>query len=341
MLDATEASYLAGARNGDEHHFTKLTEPYRAELQVHCYRMLGSLQDAEDLVQETLLRAWKHLRTFEGRASFRAWLYKIATNACLDALAKRSRRVLPTVTYSAADPQEPFSPPTPDPIWLDPLPDTLLAGIAPSAEAHYTVYESVRLAFLVALQILPPRQRAVLILRDVLGWRAKEVADLLEMTVSAANSVLHRARTTLVKHYHPTELDEVQVSPIDETTQKLLDQYTQAWESADVTGLVTLLKEDAAFTMPPSSSWYQGREAINTFLTAVIFVGENNQWRLKPIQANSQPAFGLYKRNPERDVYQAFAIQVLTIEEAQITDVTNFLNPTLFSRFGLPPHLEA
>ncbi|MCP4537968.1 MAG: sigma-70 family RNA polymerase sigma factor [Chloroflexi bacterium] len=337
MLDSTENTHLTGARNGDQKQFDNLVEPYCAELQVHCYRMLGSLQDAEDQLQETLLRAWRHLHSFRHAGSFRAWLYKIATNVCLDTLDKRTRRSLPTVTHPAANVEEPFAPFSTDPIWLEPFPDTLLTGIVPSSEAQYSTYESVRLAFLVALQILPPRQRAVLILRDVLDLRAKEVAELLEITVSSANSVLHRARTTLRKHYHPYEPDDAPVSPTDEMTQQLLDRYVRVWETADMDGLVMLLKEEATLAMPPSSSWYQGRTAISAFLANAIFVeDERNLWRLRPTRANAQPAFGLYKRNPDTGSYQAFAIQVLTVDGGQVAAITTFLNPALFPRFSLP-----
>lgn len=341
MLNSTEQTYLSEARAGNPHDFERLVEPYRAELQLHCYRMLGSLQDAEDSLQETLLRVWRHLHTFQSRASFRAWLYRIATNVCLDTLEKKKRRVLPTVTHQPGDPQQPFSPPTPDLIWLEPFPDAFLDGIVPNPETQYSIRESVRLAFLVALQSLPPRQRAILILRDVLDWRAKEVADQLDITVSAVNSALHRARATLNRHYQGEKPVEVQNTGIDETTHRLLDQYLQAWESANVTALVALLKKDAAFTMPPSSSWYRGRADINLFLGTVIFGGQAaNQWRLQPTRANAQPAFGLYKFDPEIEKYRPFAIQVLTLGDTQVADVTNFLNPMLFSVFNLPAELE-
>jgi RNA polymerase sigma-70 factor (ECF subfamily) len=196
-LDPMINARLAAARAGDQHEFGGLTEPYRRELQLHCYRILGSLQDAEDTVQETMLRAWRKLNTFEGRASLRAWLYRIATNACFDALAKRPRRVLPVSAQPAADPRAPMSPPLTEPIWLEPYPDDLIAEPEAGPEARYTARESVALAFIAALQSLPPRQRAVLILRDVLDWQASEVAQTLDLTVSAANSALHRARVTL------------------------------------------------------------------------------------------------------------------------------------------------
>jgi RNA polymerase sigma-70 factor, ECF subfamily len=339
-LEATESTYLAGARRGDHRHFEQLVEPYRAELQLHCYRMLGSLLDAEDLLQETLLRAWKYLASYEGAASFRAWLYKIATNACLDALDKRARRILPTVSHPAADPNQPFVPPGPEATWLEPIPDALLPHAALNPEAEYSTRESVRLAFMVALQMLPARQRAVLILRDVIGWRAREVADLLDTTVPAVNSALHRARTAVSRPYQAGQLAEMSVSPNDEATRTLLDQYVRAWEAADVKGLIALLKEDATITMPPSPSWYAGRAAIGAFLAAAILVGgDSSVWRLKRAAANAQPAFGIYRHDPAGHCYQAFAIQVLTLDRGQVSEITNFLQPDLFDRFALPPHL--
>ncbi|MCI0398915.1 MAG: sigma-70 family RNA polymerase sigma factor [Chloroflexi bacterium] len=339
MPSPHELAHLTAARHGDAYHFSQLTEPYRAELQVHCYRMLGSLEDAEDLVQETLLRAWRSLDTFVTHISFRAWLYKIATNACLDVLDKRSRRTLPPVAHLPADPHEPHVPTTEAFLWLEPYPDSLLPNIAPNPESRYSQQESIRLAFLVALQSLPPRQRAVLLLCDVLAWPVKEVAGHLGMTLPAANSALHRARSTLRKrYYHRSETDILQEMQADLPTQQVLDRYMQAWETADVNSLVALLQEDATFAMPPSPSWYWGREAIHIFLTTTLFIQEGRQrWRLQPSRANAQPAFGLYQYEPGKGLYDASAIQVLTIRGQQIADVTTFVNPALFARFNLPP----
>ena len=338
MLNATEASRLAAARAGDPDEFSGLTEPYRRELQVHCYRMLGSLQDAEDLVQETMLRAWRRFDTFEGRASVRAWLYRIATNACLDALHKRPRRALPADSAPASDPGRPPESPVSEPVWLEPFPDDLLAAPEEDPEARYTARESVTLAFLTALQLLPPRQRAVLLMRDVLGWRASEVAGLLDLTIPAVNSALHRARVTLALHYHAGA--GAQTAPKDdENLRALLERYVRAWEAADVPGLLSLLKEEAAFAMPPSPSWYRGRDAIRVFLSAAIFTdGSRGRWRRVLVSANSQPAFAVYERGAGGS-YQAFAIEVLTMDRNQIADVTTFINPALFSRFGLPDRL--
>jgi len=263
-----EAERLTAARLGDSQSFSELTEPYRRELQVHCYRILGSLHDAEDMVQETMLRAWKRLETYEGRASLRAWLYKIAIHACLDLLDRqRSRRLLPAQTGPASDPHGQISPPTTEILWLDPIPDEWLEDrSAINPEARYSDSESISLAFLTALQALPPRQRAVLILRDVLDFSAIETAEVLDLTVSAVNSALHRARTSLSHGY---QRYDIQV--YDEHTQSLLELFVKAWESADVDGLVALLKEDAALAMPPSPSWFRGRDAIRVFLAGTIF----------------------------------------------------------------------
>src|SRR5512135_2033017 len=288
--DPIEAARLAAARRGDQQEFSGLTEPYRHELQVHCYRILGSFHDAEDLVQETLLRAWRRLDTYEGRASFRAWLYKIATNACLDALDRRPKRTLPIALHAATDPGDPILSPVTEPIWLEPFPDELFDPPDGGPEARYDAREGVTLAFLVALQVLPPRQRAVLILCDVLDWHAREAADLLELTVSAVNSLLHRARTTLAKRYRAGSRDAIRTTPPDSVIAILLHRYVRAWEMANVDELVSLLKEDARFLMPPMPSWYQGRVAIRAFISATILAGAAvDRWRLQPIHVNAQP----------------------------------------------------
>ncbi|RPJ26615.1 MAG: sigma-70 family RNA polymerase sigma factor [Chloroflexi bacterium] len=339
-----EAKHLPAARNGDAGQFSELTEPYRRELQVHCYRILGSLHDAEDLVQETFLRAWKRLETFEGRASFRSWLYKIATNACLDFLdQQRSRRFLPNTNLPSADPQTGISPPAPEMSWLEPFPDEWLSD--PSAvnpEARYTDTESVSFSFLTALQVLPPRQRAVLILRDVLDFSANETAEVLEITVSSANSALHRARVTLAERYHGREPEGSTPSLTDQRTQWLLDHFVQAWETADVEGLVALLKEDAILAMPPSPSWYLSRDAIRIFVAATVFGDDgmfggkaSRRWRLMPTHANGSPAFAIYQRD-EKNEYQAFGLIALTIVEDQLTQIISFIDPSLPLLFGFP-----
>jgi RNA polymerase sigma-70 factor, ECF subfamily len=342
-----EDSRLIAAKNGDKDQFGELTEPYRRELQIHCYRILGSLQEAEDLVQETFLRAWRRLDTYQGRASFRAWLYKIATNACLDVLDQRqSRRLLPMDIYPASDPGAAIVPPPSEVVWLEPFPDEWLVDqTAANPEARYSLYESVSLAFLTALQALPPRQRAVLILIDILDWSAREVAELLETSLSAMNSALHRARITLAKHYHSPEQESAIHPEPDERTQKLLDQYVEAWQTADIAGLVALLKKDAILTMPPSPSWYRGRNAIRRFAARTVLADQGmfggkakGRWRLLALHANAQPAFAIYQRT-ENGNYQFSGIHVLTIRSHQLTQITCFMDPAFSRYFSVFPQI--
>jgi RNA polymerase sigma-70 factor (ECF subfamily) len=306
------------------------------------------LHDAEDLVQETLLRAWKRLDTYEGRASFRSWLYKIATNACLDILdQRRNRRFLPIDILPASDPGAQITSPSPEMTWLEPFPDEWLSDkSALNPEARYTNSESVSLAFLTALQILPPRQRAILILRDVLDFSASETAELLELTISSVNSALHRARATLTQRYHGRKPEGPVNSPTDERTQWLLDQFVEAWETANVEGLVALLKEDAALAMPPSPSWYQGREAIRLFVSATVFANDgmfsgkaSQRWRLLRMQANAAPAFAIYQR-AEGNEYQAFGIHVLDLDADGFAQIISFIDPSLPPRFGFPESID-
>jgi RNA polymerase sigma-70 factor (ECF subfamily) len=331
---------LETARRGDQQAFARLAEPYRRELLAHCYRLLGSAQEAEDLVQETMLRAWRRLETYAGRAPFRAWLYRIATNACLDALERRPRRWLPTLAYAAADPEAPIRPPILEPVWLEPFPDdwlgdtTTLAGANP--EARYTARESVRLAFVAALQTLPPRQRAVLILRDVLDWPAAEAAGCLDMTVSAVNSALHRARSRLAQQPQ-LERERRRTDLPDADAQRLLERYVNAWETADVAGLVALLREEAVVTMPPSPTWCQGADSIRRFAAGNVFAGQaRGRWHLRPVGANGQPAFGVYQRSAEGNQAEGVGIQVLTLEGAAVARMDTFMTPALLGVFGLP-----
>lgn len=339
-----ETARLDAALRGDSHQFGELTEPYRRELQVHCYRILGSLHEAEDMVQETLLKAWKRLATYERRASFRAWLYKIATNTCLDFLdQRRSRRLLPLDALPQSDPNTSILPPAAEMTWLEPFPDEWLRDTnALNPEARYTDSESISLSFMTALQLLPPRQRAVLILRDVLDFSANETAEVLEITVSSANSALHRARKTLAQNYQNRDPESAAQALIDEKSQWLLDHFLQAWETADVDGLVALLRADAALAMPPSPSWYQGLEAIRIFVASTVFADggmfsgkASGRWRLVPTQANSSPAFAIYQRAEKGD-YQAFGIHVLDFKEAKLSQIISFIDPSLPARFGLP-----
>jgi RNA polymerase sigma-70 factor, ECF subfamily len=339
-LDPTLSSRLAAARAGDEAAFSGLTEPHRRELQVHCYRILGSLIEAEDLVQETLLRAWRRLETFEGRASFRAWLYKIATNACLDALdRRRTQRTLPHAVTTPSTLGQPLQPPVTDPVWLEPLPDDLLADVTEQPEAKFTAHESVTLAFMVALQSLPPRQRAVVILCDVLDWKAAEAADCLEMTVSAVNSALHRGRETLALHYHGQGRDTL-TRASDPRTRHLLDRFVNAWEAADVDALVSLLREDALVAMPPIPNWYKGREAIGVFLAATLFAGDpTGRWKLLPTKANGSLALGFYQQMQPGGPHVGAGVQVITLDGESVSEIMAFMNPELLPHFGLPAAL--
>jgi RNA polymerase sigma-70 factor (ECF subfamily) len=333
---------LDGARRGDHEAFQSLTEPHRRELKVHCYRMLGSLHDAEDLVQETLLRAWRGLNRFEGRASFRSWLYRIATNACLNAIASRrgARRLLPEAygppTQSAPD--ETITPPNTEIAWLEPYPDALLEGIpdtAPGPDARYDLQESVQLAFVAAIQHLPPRQRAVLLLRDVLGWSASEAAELLDGSVASVNSALQRARATLAKRL-PSEEDSDSLAEPDEGQRALLDRYVRAWERTDLDALVALLREEAVFSMPPWDLWFHGRAAIRGFLHWAWRGRGPGDVRLVPIAANRQPAFAQYHRDSEKNEWHAHSIWIPSLKDGTIAALNGFISEDLFAAFELP-----
>lgn len=321
----------------DEQAFGALTEPYRRELQVHCYRMMGSVQDAEDMVQETFLRAWRRRDSYEGRASVRAWLYKIATNACLDALDKRARRVVPFTRQGVSTLDESIPDDVKEPIWLEPFPDEWLAWDDVGPDGHYATHENITLAFITVLHLLPPRQRAVLILRDVLEWEASEVANLLGTTVASVKSALHRARETMTAHKR-ANFEGVAPQQLDDQRQSLLENYVRAWQTADINGLLNLLREDAIFSMPPIPSWYQGRATIGGLVGKTIFAGHaNGRWHLVPTRANGQIAYGLYRRNDAQGVYTGYGIQVLTFgDDGQIADIITFRSPSLIAAFKMP-----
>ena len=333
--------------HGDQSASSLMIEPYRRELLLHCYRLLGSLHDAEDAVQDAMLRAWRHFDTFTEKdpGSLRRWLYTIATNTSLDILKKCSPRTLPTVASPASDATKPVAPRSAEVLWLEPFPDSWLAEATENPEARYTRHESVSLAFLTALQLLPPRQRAILLLSDVLDWRAVEIAQLLEISVGAVNSALHRARVTLEKNYQREQPEMVPPGRTNAAIDALLARYLHMWETDDVDGLVALLKEDATLSMPPVPSWYQGREAIRAILLAVLFPpGVQNRWRLSPTRANGQPALVVYRADEATRSYRAFAIQVVTLDATlrdlpQIAEVTAFLEPELVTSFGFPLQL--
>jgi RNA polymerase sigma-70 factor, ECF subfamily len=317
----------------DEAVFVRLTDPYRRELLEHCYRMLGSVHDAEDLVQETYLRAWRGYAGFEGRASLRTWLHRIATSACLTALERRRGRALPAgLGAPAPDPDHPLDPPLPETTWLEPLPDALHA--APNADPAAIVVgrEGLRLAMVAALQHLPPRQRAVLLLRDVLRWRAAEVAALLDTSTVAVNSALQRARARLAE---VAPVEDAQVTPSDAQQRALLDRYVAAFENADMAALTRLLTDEATWEMPPFTTWVTGPEAIARLITAQCPSGPGDHL-LVPTTANGHPAFATYLREPD-GVHHAHSVHVLTLVPHGVAGVVAFLEPGLFRHFGLPP----
>jgi RNA polymerase sigma-70 factor, ECF subfamily len=334
-----EQELLGAARGGDEDAFRRIVEPHRAGLHVHCYRMLGSLQDAEDALQETLLRAWRGLAGFEGRSSATTWLYRIATNTCLDAIARRPKRVLPVDYGPPTGPEEDPGAPLVESVWLEPYPDERL-GVAEgyaAPEARYEQREAVELAFVAALQHLPARQRAVLILREVLGFSARETSEALETTVASVNSALQRARKAVDERL-PAQSQQATIRSLgDEQVRDLVERYINAWEKGDVVALRALLAQDATFSMPPWAAWWRGRETIAGFAKkAQEFCAEA---RAVPSRANGQAAIAYYHKDSETGRYGAAAIDVVTFEGAMIKDITAFITPGIFPRFGLPSEL--
>jgi RNA polymerase sigma-70 factor (ECF subfamily) len=330
----TEAT-LARARGGDEDAFRDLTDPYRRELQLHIYRIVGSAQEAEDMLQETLLAAWRSLPRFEERASLRAWLYRIATNRSLDAL--RANRRTPA---QAAMTQFPEPTRWNEPLWLEPYPDVLLEGIpdeAPGPEARHEAREGIALAFVAGLQHLPPQQRAVLVLRDVLGYRAGEVAEMLETTETAINSLLRRARAAFDSRLPTTARDRAPL-PSSKLERELVGSFAETVENGDIEGMLALLTDDAWLTMPPLPHAYQGRDAIGAFLRGAE-ERRGAPMSLVPTRANTQPAFGCYLSVPDSAVARAFSLLILTLEGHRISAITWFANSSMFPRFGLPPTL--
>jgi RNA polymerase sigma-70 factor (TIGR02960 family) len=321
-----EAAVVAAVRAGDEAAFGRLTERHRRELHVHCYRMLGSFDEAEDLVQETFLRAWRGRAGFDAGPGLRPWLYKIATNACLDALRRRSRRIT-TIDSFAEVP------------WLQPYPDRLLDEVAPSEEEPDAVLvsrETIELAFLALIQLLPARQRAVVILRDVLGWSAKETADLLETSVASANSALQRARATLEERAPRRDAAPAATTALSEEERVLLAAFIDAHERADAQAAAAIAREDIRITMPPHPMVYDGLDAIRPLMEEGLTA--HGDWRLVPIEANRMPAAASYLRAPGETEFRAFKIDVLRIEDGAIAEITTF-DAGLFPAFGLPPTL--
>ncbi|MEA2273050.1 MAG: hypothetical protein QOI98_1758 [Solirubrobacteraceae bacterium] len=321
-----ERELLAAARGGDEDAFRRLVEPRSAELHAHCYRMLGSVHDAEDALQDALLRAWRAMPGFEARSSLRSWLYRIATNTCLDVIAKRPKRVLPIDYGPATDPHTPPGEPIVESVWVEPYPDEMLGledGFA-SPEARYEQREGIELAFVAALQHLPATQRAVLILREVLGFSAKEVAESLETTVASVNSALQRARAAVDERVGEQSQQAALRALGDDEVRALVDRYVDAWERCDVDAFAAMLAEDAAFAMPPLATWYQGRDAIAKWAAGWPLSGAW-RWRTVLVRANGQPALGFYAWDEEKQSYQPFALNVLTLRGTQISDVTAFV----------------
>ena len=361
-----ERQLLAAARGGDENAYAQLVEPYRGELHAHCYRMLASVHDGEDALQEALLRAWRGLGRFEGRSSLRSWLYTIATNACLNHIAKRPKRVLPIDYAPATDPHTGPGEPVVESIWIEPYPDERLGledGFA-APEARYEQRESVELAFVAALQHLPPNQRAVLILREVLGFSAQEVADALETTVASVNSALQRARAATEERV-PEQSQQATLRELgDDTVSELVDRYVDAWLRCDVETVVAMLAEDVSFAMPPLATWYSGRDEVGTFLVGWPMSGLW-RWKAQRARANGQEALGFYTWDEEAGTHLPFALNVLTLRGNLISDVVAFVarstEPTereayahwpeqqadprrlfsAFERFGLPERIDA
>jgi RNA polymerase sigma-70 factor, ECF subfamily len=324
---------LSRARAGDENAFSELVEPYRRELQLHCYRILGSLQDAEDQLQETLLAAWRGLDGFEERASLRAWLYRIATNRCLNALRDRSRR--PQEVARMVEPPKPTR--MADPSWLEPYPDVLLEGLAdaaPGPDARYETRETVGLAFVAALQQLPPRQRAALVLRDVLGFHTTEVAEILDSSEASVKGALQRARATIDDRMPARDRERAPLAR-SAREREVVGLFAAAVERGDTDAVVSLLTDDAWLTMPPLPYEYQGGQAIGEFLRDRE-ARRGEHLRLVPTRANGQPAFGCYLPDAQAAIVHAYGLMVLTLEGDRISAITWFFERSLFPQFGLP-----
>ncbi len=327
---------LARARAGDEDAFRELTDAYRRELQLHIYRIVGSTQDAEDLLQETLLAAWRGLEQFEGRSSVRTWLYRIATNRSLDALRVSRRRPEEEQMSHMPEPTR-WS----EPLWLQPYPDALLEGVAdeaPGPEMRYETKEAIALAFIVGLQHLPPQQRAVLVLRDVLGYRAAEVGEMLETSAASVNSLLRRAREAFESRLPATGRERAPL-PNSKLERDVVGRFAETVENGDIDGMVALLTDDAWVTMPPLPHAYQGHDTISAFLLGSA-ARRGASLRLMPSRANGQPAFGSYLSVPETEAARAYAMFVLTLEGDHISAITWFADSSVFPHFGLPRMLR-
>jgi len=331
---------LDRARAGDDRAFGELTDPFVSELRLHCYRILGSVQDAEDVLQETLVAAWRGLLRFEERSSLRTWLYRIATHRCLNALRASARRPRPALSEPpwASEPTR-----RGEPLWLSPYPDTLLDDVpdlAGGPEARYEAKEAIALAFVTAMQRLPPRQRAALVLRDALGFRSAEVADMLSVSEASVNSALQRARATMA-HSSPGPDRERAPLPRSAREREVADRFAAAFAGGDVDGVVALLTDDAWFTMPPVTLEYQGPVAIAGFLRDSAAWRGPRRYRLIPTRANGQPAFGFYIQDEHEPVFGGHGMIVLTLEGGRISAITRFVDNVVMEWFGLPQTLDA
>jgi RNA polymerase sigma-70 factor, ECF subfamily len=329
---------MVEAHNRDEAAFRVMFEEHRAPLEAHCYRMLGSLQDAEDALQETMVKAWRALPAFEGRSSFSTWCYRIATNICIDMLRRLPRRGLPMDHGMPSDPTEPQEP-IHEPVWIEPYPDRALelAASQPGPDARFENREAVELAFVAALQHLPPRQRAMLILRDVLGFSAREVATILGITVASANSALNRARRRFGEK-RPARSQQSTLRELgDRRVRTLVERFARAFEAGDVEGILAVLAEDASFSMPPYPGWCQGRDALTD--SWLMPQGTPGQLRYVPTRVNGQLALGVYRRASDAGIYLPACLDVFTVSGGEISQVVAFRSVTAFARFGLPRRL--
>ena len=332
-----ERELLDAVRSGDRDAFGRLVEPYRRELHAHCYRMLGSYADAEDAFQETLLRAWRGLTRFEERSSLRTWLYRIATNTCLRAIERRPARVLPIDYEPATDPRDGLGEGVDEALWLEPYPDVELGFAGP--EARYEQREAIELAFIAALQHLPARQRAVLILRDVLGFSARETAEALETTPVSIDSALQRAHKNVHERLPSRSQQQTLRQLGDEELSRIVERFVAAWEGNDVDAVVAMLTEDVRLVMPPLPTWFDGREQVAASLRLYGLVGLE-RWRLVPAAANGQAACAAYTWDDETGAFVPHCLQVLTLQGDLIAAMTSFIAPETFGRFGLPASLS-
>jgi RNA polymerase sigma-70 factor, ECF subfamily len=332
---------LEAARRGDEGAFERLIEPYRGELQAHCYRMLGSIHDAEDAMQDALLRAWRGLARFEGRSSLRSWLYRIATNSSLRLIERRPKRVLPIDHGPPADPHDEVGAPLVESAWIEPFPDERLGleDIPTSPEARYEQRESVELAFVAALQHLPPLQRAALILTDVLGFAPGEVAEALEATPASVYSALQRARKAAEDRL-PAESQQQTLRSLPEELREAVDRFVQAWEGGDVDAIRSMLTEDAVMAMPPWETWFRGREAVAEFMSLAPLSRER-RWKLLPTRASGQVALAGYMTDRPGPLKAEGIIVVGLTRDGRISELTSFRDPNLFSSFGLPAAMDS